>query len=81
MNVSLTPQHEDLIQWMVESGLYNSPDEVVDKALQLLEEYKQKLAELRAGIQVAVDQADKGQLTPASEVFDRLERRNARRAR
>ena len=38
MNVSLTPELEQLINTKVESGLYLSSSEVVREALRLLEE-------------------------------------------
>ena len=38
MNVSLTPQLEELVQKKVASGLYNSASEVIREALRLLEE-------------------------------------------
>lgn len=46
MNVSLTPQLENLIQEKVDSGLYNSASEVIREALRLLEE-KDRLRQLR----------------------------------
>ena len=79
MNVPLTPQFEELIKQKVEAGLYDSPEDLIAKALELLDEYDRKLADLREGIRVGIEQAENGQLTPASEVFERLERRNARR--
>jgi antitoxin ParD1/3/4 len=38
MNVSLTPQLEELVQKKVSSGLYGSASEVMREALRLLEE-------------------------------------------
>jgi antitoxin ParD1/3/4 len=81
MNVTLTPQLERLINQKVEAGLYQSSEEVIAKALELLDEYDKKLADLREGIRIGIEQADRGQLTPASEVFERLERRNAQRTK
>ncbi len=39
MNVSLTPELEQLVSNKVESGRYNSASEVVREALRLLEEH------------------------------------------
>jgi antitoxin ParD1/3/4 len=47
MNVSLTPELEQLVQDKVRSGRYNSASEVVREALRLLEE-RDRLRELRA---------------------------------
>ncbi len=55
MNVSLTPELEQLIRRKVESGLYNSASEVVRDALRLLDDRdrfrEMKIDELRKEIQ------------------------------
>ena len=55
MNVSLTPQLEEMVRCKVESGRYNNASEVVREALRLMEErdylYTEKLAALRAEIE------------------------------
>lgn len=59
MNVSLTPQFEEIVRSKVSSGLYNNPGEVVEEALRLLEERdrvrEKKLADLRKAIQEGID--------------------------
>lgn len=59
MNVSLTPQDEEIVRSKVSSGLYNNADEVVGAALRLLEERDRvreaKLADLRQAIQEGID--------------------------
>ena len=50
MNVPLNPQQEELIKQKIESGLYQSPDEVIDAALRLLDERDRKLEALRKDI-------------------------------
>ncbi|MBM3933107.1 MAG: type II toxin-antitoxin system ParD family antitoxin [SAR202 cluster bacterium] len=65
MNVSLTPQLEELVRRKVESGQYNSASEVVREGLRLIEERDRvltaKLDALRSDIQVAVDQVKRGE--------------------
>ena len=65
MNVSLTPQLEELVKRKVESGLYNSASEVMREALRLLEERDRiaeiKFQELRKEIQAGLDS---GESTP-----------------
>ena len=78
--MTLNQRQEKLVKTKVESGLYGSTDEVIDKALELLDEYDRRISDLREGIHAAIEQANNGQLTAASEVLDHLERRNARRA-
>lgn len=81
MNVSLTPELERLVHEKVESGLYNSASEVVREALRLLRErdelQRMRLEELRREIQIGIDQADRGELIPADEVFRDLHARQS----
>ena len=59
MNISLTPQLEELVKGKVESGLYNSASEVMREALRLLEERDRlrelRFEELRREIQKGID--------------------------
>ncbi len=77
MNLSLTPDCEQLIRKKVESGMYLSPEEVVREALHLLDQrdrfHEFQLEELRKEIQIGIDQADRGELLEGEAVFDRLE--------
>jgi antitoxin ParD1/3/4 len=66
MNVSLTPELEQLIHKKVETGLYLSASEVVREALRLLEERDKfqamRFEEVRKEIQIGIDQADRGEV-------------------
>ncbi len=68
MNVSLTPELEAMVAEKVKSGLYNSASEVVREGLRLVREQDQlreiRLNELRAEIQIGIDQADRGECKP-----------------
>ena len=76
MNVSLTPQLEELVRNKVEFGLYNYASEVVREALRLLEERDHlkeiRLDELRKEIQIGLDS---GPAIPGEEVFRRIRER------
>lgn len=65
MNVSLTPQLEELVKKKVDSGLYGSASEVMREALRLLDErdriHAMRLEELRAEIRKGLDS---GEATP-----------------
>lgn len=65
MNVSLTPQLEEIVKRKVESGLYGSASEVMREALRLLEEHDRlrsmRTQALRADIQKGLDS---GEATP-----------------
>ena len=81
MNVSLSERNVERIQSKVDSGRYASVDDVLDSALGLLDEKDQalerELAEMHESVRRGTEQADSGQVVPASEVFEGLRRRNA----
>ena len=68
MNITLTPELEQIVIRKMESGLYRSPSEVIDKGLRMLEqeEARQTLRfqELKREIDLGIEQADKGQIKP-----------------
>ena len=79
MNVSLTPQLEDLIRKKVATGMYNSSSEVVREALRLLDErdriHQMRLEELRKDIQLGLDQLDRGESINGDEAIAQLRER------
>lgn len=79
MNVSLTPQLEEMINQKVATGLYQSASEVVRAGLRLLEEQdrtrEQRLEELRREIARGIKDADEGRTVPFDESL--VERINA----
>jgi len=83
MDISINEQNQDHIQRNIESGKYGSPDDVVGKASEFLDEYdeelERELADVHAKVQQGTEQADAGKLTPGSDVFEGLTRRNAER--
>ena len=80
MNVSLTIQLEELVQQKVSSGRYNSASEVIRETLRLLEERDElkelKLQALKKDIALGLDQADRGEIVDADQVFAELRKRN-----
>lgn len=77
MNVSLTPELENLVHSKVKSGRYLSASEVIREGLRLLEErdrlFELRLADLQQKVSVGVEQADRGELIDADDVFAELE--------
>lgn len=71
MNVSLTPELEQYVNGKVQSGMYHTASEVIREGLRLLKEreelHQQKLADLRREIQIGIDQAVRGQVSPFNE--------------
>lgn len=78
MNVSLTPQLEEMINQKVATGLYQSASEVVRAGLRLLEEQDRtrelRLEELRREIARGIKDADEGRTVPFDEsLVERIE--------
>lgn len=61
MNVSLTPELEQLVNEKVSSGLYQTASEVVREALRLLKLRDDEHARLKADIQAGFDQLARGE--------------------
>ena len=81
MDISISEQNQERILRKIESGKYGSLDDVIARALELLDKHDEALAQELAGLHDKVRQgiaeADAGHLIPASDVFDELRRRNA----
>jgi antitoxin ParD1/3/4 len=60
MNVSLTPELERLVQRKVKSGEYQTASEVIREGLRLIKE-RDRQEWLRAEIQKAIDEIDRGE--------------------
>ena len=86
MDVTLSPKLEALIRDKLQSGQYDSASEVVSEGLKLLEardrQREARLQELRAQIQVGVDQAEAGNLSPlcADELIKKARNQMRRQA-
>ena len=85
MNAPLTPEErEDILRRKVDSGLYQSEDEVIDSALRLLDERDLYLQELKEKVRVGIEQIEKGEyLEYTSEtlhdLFDDIEEQGLKR--
>lgn len=79
MSISLSPELERQITERVASGEYDSADEVVRHAMQLLsqrdEQEASNLAVLRAKIQEGIDDLENGRHSPLEDVVARLRER------
>jgi antitoxin ParD1/3/4 len=80
MNVSLSPELEQLIEKKVKSGMYNSASEVIRAGLRLLKEQDElkqiRLRELKREVQKGLDEIKRGEIVDADEVFQELRERN-----
>jgi antitoxin ParD1/3/4 len=75
MSISLKPEHEQFIQSQIETGQYNSSDEVINEAFKLLTERENRLQELRQKIAIGTEQIARGQVTEGEAVFARLQKK------
>ena len=77
MNVSLTPELEQLVQSKVQTGRYNSASEVVREALRLMDERDQLKAmqkdEIRKKIAAGLKSLEEGRGVDGEAVFARME--------
>jgi antitoxin ParD1/3/4 len=76
VNVSLTPELEQLIHERVRSGRYTSASEVVREALRLLADRDElrrvRLEELRTKVAAGLASLDRGELHAGDEFIDDL---------
>jgi len=83
MNVNLGPTLDKFVADLVRTGLYQSQSEVLREALRLLKERdharKIAIARLRREIAIGVEQADRGDVVEASEVFAEIRKRSKQR--
>ena len=76
MNVSLTPELEQMIATKVESGMYNTASEVVREGLRLIQERDEtresKLAWLKDAIRLGMEDVEAGRVRDGREVMQEL---------
>ena len=81
MALSLSPDLEQLITEKVKNGHYASSQDVIFRALQLLNEYDElqriRLGALRADIQTGLDELERGETLDGSSVMDEILTRHA----
>jgi len=75
MNITLNHQVERFVHHKLEAEQYASVSELVNEALGLMLKRENRLAELKADIQIGIQQAEQNQLIDAETVFDRLQQR------
>lgn len=63
MNISLTPELEQLVTDKVKSGMYQTSSEVIREGLRLLKERDERLQSLRRDIRAGFEAVDRGEFT------------------
>lgn len=84
MNVSLTPELEQLVNDKVKTGMYQTASEVIREGLRLLRERDQRLEALRRDIRAGFEAAERGEYTDfdesnIGELAERVKARGRRR--
>jgi antitoxin ParD1/3/4 len=64
---------EKYVTDLVDSGLYNSRDDVLRDGVRFMHSRDTRLADLHASILRGIADADAGRVAPIDEVFDRIE--------
>ena len=67
MNITLSEELQKRIQWKVDAGIYPSADEVVERALDLLDEYDVEIAKIQDLVQEGMDDLAEGRYTTYTE--------------
>ena len=79
MSITLKLEQEQLIQYQVTLGRFNSTDEVLESALRLLvehyQEYEVWVEEVRVKVDEAKAEADRGEVSPLEAVMAQLQKK------
>jgi len=67
MNISLTPELEQLVAKKIKTGMYQTASEVIREGLRLLNERDQRIASLRRDVRSGFEAVDRGEFTEYSE--------------
>jgi antitoxin ParD1/3/4 len=73
VNIELKSEQEQFIRSQIESGEYQTADDVISEAFKLLAARTNKIDELRQKIAVGTAEIANGQITDGELVFERLQ--------
>lgn len=84
MNISLTPELEQLVDDKVKSGMYQTASEVIREGLRLLRERDQRVEALRRDVRAGFEAVERGEFTEydasnIKELADRIKARGRKR--
>lgn len=84
MNISLTPELEQLVDDRVKSGMYQTASEVIREGLRLLRERDQRVEALRRDVRAGFEAVERGEFTEydasnIKELADRIKARGRKR--
>ena len=81
-DLKLDPKFFKIIQEKVDAGLYDDADDVMESAIDLLDQEERRLEWLRAELQIGLDQLDRGEgilVDDLDAFFDMIKLRAAER--
>jgi putative addiction module CopG family antidote len=61
MSIQISPDLQQFVHQVIAAGNYKNENEVVDRAIRLLQQRQQRIDELRREVQPALDQLDRGE--------------------
>ena len=73
ISTDLGPQLESFATKLVETGRYNSKNEVLREGIRMIQEREARLSVLDLALARGLDDAQKGRIKPMTEVVARLE--------
>ena len=84
MNISLTPELEQLVADKVQTGMYQTASEVIREGLRLLRERDQRVEALRRDVRAGFEAVERGEFTEydatnIKELADRVKARGRKR--
>ncbi len=84
MNISLTPELEQLVDDKVKTGLYQTASEVIHEGLRLLRERDQRVEALRRDVRAGFEAVERGEFTEydasnIKELADHIKARGRKR--
>jgi len=79
MSITIPVDLESTVHKMVESGRFSDPEAVLREAVRLLEASERQRDELRAKLQIGIDQANRGELIEWTPELRQQIRESARR--
>jgi antitoxin ParD1/3/4 len=84
MNVSLTPELEQLVSDKVKTGVYQTASEVIREGLRLLKERDQRVEDLQREVRAGFNAVERGEFTEYDEssigdLADRVKARGQQR--
>jgi antitoxin ParD1/3/4 len=83
MNITLRPEHEEAIAMAIQSGAYQNPEQVIERALEVLRSEDEWLRNNREAIDQKLDRAigqfERGEFLTAEESRAAMEKRKGLR--